>query len=93
VGGLGWKIEVDPKTAGAVSVVTICLRPVLNVLSSSTDPSMRKVTVQVRIVATHTLFGKKETRDPQTWVLRQGEWYLVTEPLGPPRDRDREPKK
>jgi hypothetical protein len=60
---------------------------------TAADPSMRKVSVQIRIVAVHTLFGRKESRDSQTWVLRQGEWYLVTEPLGPPRDRDREPKK
>ena len=60
---------------------------------TAADPSMRKVSVQVRIVATHTLFGKKDSRDSQTWVLRQGEWYLATEPLAPPRDRDREPKK
>jgi hypothetical protein len=56
------------------------------------DSSGRKATVQVRLQTSHALFGKKENKELYNWVYRQGEWYIVLDPQGSPREKDRDRK-
>jgi tRNA A-37 threonylcarbamoyl transferase component Bud32 len=67
--------------------------------SMTADPAVRRVVVQIKYTVAHPTLGRKESPDEQTWVLRGGEWYILTEPpkdrdrlLQPPKDRDRERK-